>query len=135
LGLLPITSGRSLVIPNCPTFLLQYFINYNLKKGWYLTWQPTMTANWNAPDGYRWVVPLGGGVGHNMRLGSQPVNAGTQFYGNAVHPPAERLGRCGCKLHSYSQGGQRKNKTETTKPWHRNGHGLQFTSVYPQETE
>jgi hypothetical protein len=74
-------------LPKVNQFLLQYFINYNLKKGWYLTWQPTLTANWVATNGGRWVVPLGGGVGRIMRLGFQPVNIGLQFYGNAVHPP------------------------------------------------
>jgi len=67
-------------------FLLQYFINYNLQKGWYITVQPTLTANWKATDGGRWVVPFGGGVGRIMKLGAQPVNLTTQFYGNAVHP-------------------------------------------------
>jgi hypothetical protein len=67
--------------------LFQYFINYNLKKGWYLTWQPTLTANWEVSDGGRWVVPVGGGIGRIMKLGYQPVNVGLQFYGNAVHPP------------------------------------------------
>jgi hypothetical protein len=76
-------------LPDVNQFLLQYFINYNLKKGWYLTWQPTMTANWNASGGYRWLVPVGGGVGRILRLGSQPVNAGVQFYGNVVHPPGD----------------------------------------------
>jgi hypothetical protein len=28
--------------------LFQYFINYNLSKGWYLTFQPIITANWAA---------------------------------------------------------------------------------------
>jgi len=74
-------------LPDVNQFLLQYFINYNLKKGWYLTWQPTITANWNAADDFRWVVPLGGGVGRIMKLGAQPVNVGLQFYGNAIHPP------------------------------------------------
>jgi hypothetical protein len=74
-------------LPDVNQFLLQYFINYNLQKGWFLTWQPTLTANWNAPDNYRWVVPLGGGIGRIMKLGAQPVNVGVQFYGNAVHPP------------------------------------------------
>jgi hypothetical protein len=73
--------------PYVNQMLLQYFINYNLKKGWFLTWQPTLTANWKAADGNRWVVPLGGGIGRIMRLGAQPVNIGLQFYGNAVHPP------------------------------------------------
>jgi hypothetical protein len=75
-------------LPNVNQFLLQYFINYNLQKGYYLTWQPTITANWEATNGGRWIVPLGGGIGRIMRLGAQPVNLGLQFYGNAVHPPS-----------------------------------------------
>ena len=74
-------------LPDVNQFLLQYFINYNLPKGYYLTWQPTITANWEATNGGRWIVPLGGGIGRIMRLGAQPVNVGLQFYGNAVHPP------------------------------------------------
>jgi hypothetical protein len=66
--------------------LLQYFINYNLKKGWYLSSSPILTANWKASSGNQWVVPLGGGVGRIMKLGFQPVNITAQFYGNAVHP-------------------------------------------------
>lgn len=74
-------------LPDVNQFLFQYFINYNLQKGYYLTWQPTITANWEATNGGRWVVPLGGGMGRIMKLGPQPVNVGLQFYGNAVHPP------------------------------------------------
>lgn len=66
--------------------VLQYFINYNLSKGYYITWQPTLTANWEASEGRRWVVPYGGGVGRIMRIGMQPANVGLQFFGNAVHP-------------------------------------------------
>ncbi len=74
-------------LPDVNQFLLQYFINYNLQKGWYLTWQPTITANWNASSNNVWTVPFGGGVGRIMKLGFQPVNITAQFYGNAVHPP------------------------------------------------
>lgn len=74
-------------LPGVNQFLLQYFINYNLPKGWYFTWQPTLTANWKATNGGRWLVPLGGGIGRIMRLGARPVNLTAQFYGNAVHPP------------------------------------------------
>jgi hypothetical protein len=45
-------------------------------------WQPTITANWNAADGSKYVVPLGGGIGRIMKLGAQPVNIGAQVYGN-----------------------------------------------------
>jgi hypothetical protein len=67
-------------------FLLQYFINYNMKKGWYITLQPIITANWMASSGNVWTVPFGGGIGRIMKLGFQPVNLTAQFYGNAVTP-------------------------------------------------
>jgi hypothetical protein len=73
--------------PNVNQMLFQYFINYNLKRGWFITWQPIVTANWEATNGGRWVVPVGGGVGRIMKLGFQPVLLTTQFYGNAIHPP------------------------------------------------
>jgi hypothetical protein len=73
--------------PDVNQFLLQYFINYNLQKGWYITWQPTLTANWEGTDqSGRWTVPFGGGVGRIMKIGYQPVSLTAQFYGNAVHP-------------------------------------------------
>jgi hypothetical protein len=65
---------------------LQYFINYNLKKGWYISISPTITANWQASSDNVWTVPVGGGVGRVFRLGFQPVNASVAFFGNAVHP-------------------------------------------------
>jgi hypothetical protein len=72
--------------PAVNQFLLQWFVNYNMKKGWYLTTSPIVTANWRATDGNVWTVPFGGGVGRIMKLGFQPVNITAQFYGNAVHP-------------------------------------------------
>ena len=54
---------------------LQYFLNYNMKKGWYLQMAPIITANWRASSGKVWTVPVGGGgVGKIMRLGFQPIN-------------------------------------------------------------
>lgn len=68
------------------SFTLQYFINYNLKKGYYLTSAPINSANWNAPSGNVWLVPVGGGIGRIMRLGFQPVNVSVQAYGNVKRP-------------------------------------------------
>jgi hypothetical protein len=65
---------------------LQYFLNYNLQKGWSLSMSPTITANWQASSGNVWTVPVGGGVARVFRLGFQPVNASASFFGNAVHP-------------------------------------------------
>lgn len=72
--------------PAVNQMLLQYFVSYNLKKGWYFTSSPILTANWNATSGNVWTVPFGGGVGRIMKLGFQPVNITAQFYGNAVYP-------------------------------------------------
>ncbi len=72
--------------PAVNQFLMQYFINYNLNKGWYLSTAPIITANWESSNGNRWTVPFGGGVGRIMKLGFQPVNLSASFYGNAVYP-------------------------------------------------
>ena len=72
--------------PPVNQFLLQYFINYNMKKGWYVSMSPIITANWRTSSGNIWTVPFGGGVGRIMKLGFQPVNISGEFYGNAVYP-------------------------------------------------
>jgi len=72
--------------PDVNQMTLQYFINYNLKNGWYLSSSPVVTANWQAASGNVWTVPVGGGVGRVVRLGMQPANISGQFYGNAAYP-------------------------------------------------
>ena len=72
--------------PAVNQFLMQYFINYNLKKGWFIGVSPIITANWEASRGNVWTVPFGGGIGRIMKFGAQPVSLVAQFYSNAVHP-------------------------------------------------
>jgi hypothetical protein len=73
--------------PTVNQMLLQYFVNYNLSKGWFLTSQPIITANWVAPKAKDvWTVPFGGGVGRIMKVGFQPISVTAQAYANAVHP-------------------------------------------------
>jgi hypothetical protein len=72
--------------PAVNQFLLQWFVNYNMKKGWYLKTAPIVTSNWRAPGGSRWNVPNGGGFGRIMKLGFQPVNLSAEFYANSIHP-------------------------------------------------
>jgi hypothetical protein len=67
--------------------IFQYFVNYNLKKGYFLTWNPTITFNWKEKGAGRWTVPFGGGVGRIMLLGKQPVNVSVQAFANPVRPP------------------------------------------------
>jgi len=78
--------------------LLQWFVNYNLPDGWYLTTSPIVTANWKADRGGDvWTVPIGGGFGKLFRLGQilplegspmakLPINAQIGAYGNVVKP-------------------------------------------------
>jgi hypothetical protein len=85
--------------PSVNQMTLQYFVNYNLEKGWYITSSPIIAANWHSKatgnaanggdttSGGTWTIPFGGGAGRVMRLGPQPVNISVAFYGNAVHPP------------------------------------------------
>src|SRR5262252_4745034 len=56
-------------------FLMQYFVNYNLSGGWYVTSAPIVTANWAAPQAKNvWTVPFGIGMGRIQKLGFQPIN-------------------------------------------------------------
>ncbi len=66
-------------------FVLQYFVNYNLPNGWYLTSAPILAANWEADDD-RWLVPFGGGFGKIFRIGRQPLNGSAQVFYNVETP-------------------------------------------------
>jgi Protein of unknown function (DUF1214) len=72
--------------PNVSQFTLQPFINFNFPDGWSLTSAPLITANWSAPDGEQWTVPLGIGVGKVTAVGTRPVNLGLQYYRNVERP-------------------------------------------------
>ncbi len=71
------------------SFLIQPIINYNLDGGWYLTSVPVFTANWEAPSGNRWTVPVGGGFGRITKIGKQPVDLSLQAYYNVEQPLPE----------------------------------------------
>ncbi|MFD0987962.1 hypothetical protein [Methyloligella solikamskensis] len=72
--------------PEVNQFLFQYFVNYNLKDGWYLTSAPIITADWNAPSDDQWTLPLGGGVGRVFNIGHQPMNMSLSAYDNVIAP-------------------------------------------------
>jgi len=67
-------------------FTWQYFINYNLANGWYLTSAPINTANWEADSGNQWTIPIGGGVGKIFRIGKLPINGQISAYKNIETP-------------------------------------------------
>jgi len=64
----------------------QPFINYNLPN-FYFTFQPIITANWEAESGNQWTVPLGLGLGKLIKLGGKlPVNLNASYFYNVVTP-------------------------------------------------
>lgn len=67
-------------------FLFQYFINYNITNGWYLTTTPINTADWNQSSRNRWTIPIGGGIGKLHRFGKLPVDFKLQAYTNVETP-------------------------------------------------
>jgi hypothetical protein len=67
-------------------FLIQYFINYNFKHGWFITSAPIVTANWVQNSKNRWTIPFGAGVGRVFNIGKQSISTSIQAYDNAVTP-------------------------------------------------
>ncbi len=74
--------------PEVNQFLLQPFVNYNFGKGWALATAPIITANWDAPDGEEWTVPLGAGLTRTTSFNGRPMSIGFQYYHNVEHPAA-----------------------------------------------
>jgi hypothetical protein len=64
----------------------QYFITYNLPKGWFLYSNATISANWLAASEDRWTVPVGGGFGRVFNIGKQSVSLSAQAFYNVVTP-------------------------------------------------
>jgi hypothetical protein len=75
-------SGRS----DVNQMLMQPFVNYNLRRKWYLTSSPYVTANWEKIRSDRWTVPVGGGVGKIVRIEKLPINIYGQLFRNVKSP-------------------------------------------------
>ena len=67
-------------------FFAQWFVNYNLGKGWAVGTAPIVTANWKAESGNRWTVPWGLQISKVTRFGSRPVNLLLGYYKNSEKP-------------------------------------------------
>jgi hypothetical protein len=65
---------------------VQPFVNYNLRDGWALNFSPSITANWDAPSGEKWTVPLGLGISKVAFVGPLPVLLGIDYYNNVERP-------------------------------------------------
>ncbi len=69
-------------------FLIQPFVNYNIKNGWYLVSAPIITGDFAASGNRHWTVPVGGGGGKLWRVGKVglPINTQLQAFYNADTP-------------------------------------------------
>lgn len=68
---------------------LEPTVNYTFRDNpnRYLSFSPTITANWEASGDERWTVPVSLGLGQLFKLGHQSINVqGTAYY-NVVAPP------------------------------------------------
>jgi hypothetical protein len=72
--------------PEVNQFIIQPFINFNFGVGWAISTGPLISANWNAPSGEQWTVPLGLGITKTTVFNRRPMNIGLQYYHNVVHP-------------------------------------------------
>ena len=61
-------------------------MNWNFDKGWSIGFSPVITANWEAPSGQEWAVPLGLGISRVTVLGTRPMSLGVQYYYNVERP-------------------------------------------------
>jgi hypothetical protein len=67
-------------------FGAQYFLTYNLPKGWFIYSNATTSGNWLADNDNRWTVPVGGGVGRVFNIAKQSVSLSAQLFYNAIRP-------------------------------------------------
>jgi hypothetical protein len=80
--------------PETDLFTLQPFVNYNFGHGWALSFSPIITANWDAPEGNEWTVPLGLGLTRTTVFNRRPMNIGVSYYYNVERPdggPGQQL--------------------------------------------
>jgi hypothetical protein len=65
----------------------QVILSKKLNNGWYVYSSPHITADWNAPSGKQWTIPLGAGAGklitHNRYL---PINLKAGVFKYVAHP-------------------------------------------------
>lgn len=68
---------------------LQPTVNYTFRDNpnRYLSFSPTITANWEASGDERWTVPISLGMGQLFKFGHQSVNLQATTYYNVVTPP------------------------------------------------
>jgi hypothetical protein len=68
---------------------LEPLFSYNLPRGWYLTSNPTIVADWTQSTSDRWLVPIGGGAGRSFNIRKQAFDSNLTLYWNAIRAANE----------------------------------------------
>lgn len=61
-------------------------VSYDLTHAWYLTSAPEIVADWKAPSGQTWLVPIGAGIGKLYGLGPIPFDLQLEGFYDVVRP-------------------------------------------------
>ncbi len=72
--------------PAVNQFFFQYQIAYTFNKGWFISTNPSITANWKSRGDQQWLVPFGIGGGKSIKWGGQPVTLSVHAYYNVIRP-------------------------------------------------
>lgn len=73
--------------PDINLLRLRPFINYIIPafQNLFITTSPEITADFVSDDN-RWTVPIGGGLGYLLNLGTMPININVEGYWNSIRP-------------------------------------------------
>ena len=66
--------------------MVRALVRRQLPNDWFFVSAPIITANWNASQNQRWLVPLGGGFGKGFKLARYPWAWSVQGYYNVIKP-------------------------------------------------
>jgi hypothetical protein len=91
-------------------FFAQWFVNYNLGKGWALGTAPIITCDWEAASGEECTIPWGLQISKVTHIGHQPVNVLGGYYKNSEHRRAAPTAR---SVSSSTSCSRRKSRGET----------------------
>jgi len=81
------TAARAVVDDGIPCIARPLLkIGGGVPRGWYLTSNPTIVADWTQSTNERWLLPIGGGGGRSFTIGKQAIDSNFTFYWNAVRP-------------------------------------------------
>ena len=64
----------------------QYFITYNIKNGWFINMNPSISGNLKGAEGEQWIVPAGIGGGKVIKIGKVPAQWNLLYFRNLTTP-------------------------------------------------